>query len=440
MTTKDLQLVADGFSFPTSVAFDDNGTAYVAESGLPFDGAQPGGRVWRLGRARELVAEGFRQPVNGLVFHRGALYVSEGGHPGRISRLDLDGTYTTLLDNLPGPGNYHTNMAVFGPDSKLYFSLGAMTNAGIIGLDAYEMGWLRRLPHAHDIPGYDVTLTGASAETGDPLAGDTNSRAVTGAFAPFGTATSAGDRLRGRVPCTAAVMRCDPSSGELELVAWGLRNAYGLAFTADGRLLATDQGADERGSRPIGNAPDSLFEVKSAAWYGWPDFIGGIPVTDARFRPERGPAPTFLLANHDELPPPEPPLFSFPPHAAAAKLAPLPPEHPVWPDQILVALFGDERPLTAPAGPRVGRSLARIDLIKRTLHVVSLAPLDRPIDVVLHPDGDIYILDFGHFEMGTQGAVEAVRASGKLWRMTFAGSGRRQNTARESIGDRALVC
>ena len=37
-----------------------------------------------------------------------------------------------------------------------------MTNTGIVGLDAYEMGWLKRLPHAHDLPGYDISLTGVN--------------------------------------------------------------------------------------------------------------------------------------------------------------------------------------------------------------------------------------------------------------------------------------
>jgi hypothetical protein len=37
-----LELVAEGFSFPTSLTFDEAGVAYVAESGLPFGGAPPG--------------------------------------------------------------------------------------------------------------------------------------------------------------------------------------------------------------------------------------------------------------------------------------------------------------------------------------------------------------------------------------------------------------
>ena len=169
-----LTLVAEGFSFPTSLTFDESGTPYVAEAGLPFGKAQPGGRVWKLGKdgQRTLFAQNLRQPVNGLTFYQGSLYLSEGGHPGasgRISRLDLDGQQTVLLDNLPGPGNYHTNMVAFGPDGKLYFSQGAMTNTGFVGLDAYELGWLRLLPHAHDLPGYEIELAGVNLETANPF-------------------------------------------------------------------------------------------------------------------------------------------------------------------------------------------------------------------------------------------------------------------------------
>ena len=116
-----LELVAEDLSFPTSLTFDETGTPYVAESGLPFAGAPVGGRIWRIapGGSRSLLAEKLRHPVNGLTFHNGGLYISEGGHPGRISRLDLDGRQTVILDNLPGPGNDHTNMVAFGPDGKL---------------------------------------------------------------------------------------------------------------------------------------------------------------------------------------------------------------------------------------------------------------------------------------------------------------------------------
>ena len=411
-----LEPIAEGLHFPTSLTFDDGGNAYVAESGLAFAGAPGGGRVWRLHDGGEplLLADGLRPPVNGLVWCDGALLVSEAN---RITRLTPDGSRTPLVDGLPGPGDYHTNMVAVGPDGWLYFSQGAMTNSGIVGLDSYEIGWLGQLPHSHDLPGYDVTVAGVNVETADPLSRDPAAVAVTGAFSPFGTPTAVGQRIAASVPCTAGIMRCRPDGSGLETVAWGLRNAFGLGFLPDGRLLAVDQGADDRGSRPIGNAPDLLFEVGPRAWYGWPDFVDGVPVTDERFLPERGPAPAFLLAEHGQLPAPERALLRFPPHTAAVKFDLAPANRGVHAGHLYVALFGDERPMTAPAGPRAGRCVSRINPHGWTLEQVLTGPLSRPIDIRFRPDdGGMHIVDFGWFEMGPDG-VEARAGSGAVWRV-----------------------
>lgn len=422
-----LEIVFDDLSFPTSLAIDKDGSCYVAESGLAFAGAPLGGRIWRLatGSSRKLLIQDLRSPVNGVVLHNGWLYVSEGGNPGRITRYDRSGSSRqVILDNLPGHGNYHTNMVAFGPpgspEAKLYFSQGALTNTGIIGLDAYELGWLRRLPHNYDLPGYDIELSGVNVETPDPLSDVEGATTQTGAFAPFGQRTEPGQRIAAQLPCTASVMRCNEDGSDLELVAWGLRNAYGLGFLPDGRLLATDQGADDRGSRPVGNVPDMLFEVRKGAWYGWPDFIGDTPITHPRYQPEGGPSPTFVLANHNELPAPAKPLLCLPSHTSAAKFAVVPADAPIWAGHLFVALFGDEVPLTAPSGPRVGRSVVRVDPSDWSLHPFVQEGLSRPIDVRFHAaENALYILDFGNFEMRANGAVEAVAKSGKLWRHRF---------------------
>lgn len=412
------QLLAEGLDFPTSVARGPDGALYVAESGLPFGGAAPGGRIVRIGADGhpETVLDGLGAPVTGLAAHEGGFYITEGGKPGRISRWSPGGARETILDGLPGGGNYHTNMVAVGPDGWLYFGQGAMTNSGVVGLDAVDLAWLRRLQHPVDLPGRDIALAGALFETDDPR--DEGARARTAAFAPFGDAGAPAAHLPATLPCTAAVMRCRPDGSSLELVAWGLRNPFGLGFLADGRLLATDQGADDRGSRPIGHAPDLLFEVKPGAWYGWPDYVGGVPVTDPRFRPTRGPQPGFILAGHDTLPPPEAPLFAFAVNAAATKFAVLPAGAPRWAGQLIVAVFGDEKPMTAPAGPRVGRSLLRLDPNDWSAHPLDAGPLDRPIDVVADDGGaSLLVLDFGHFEMREAGALQARAGSGRLWKL-----------------------
>lgn len=407
-----LERIASGLHFPTSLGFDDGGALWIAESGLPFGGAPPGGRVLR---GETVVASGLRAPVNGLHWHAGGWIVSEGGRPGRISRVTIDGTRTTLLDDLPGFGDYQTSMAVVGPDDKLYFSQGAATNMGVVGLDSYDLGWLGKLPEGADIPGLDIVVSDATFETPDPRAPD--QRISTGVFAPFGT-TGGERRIAGRVPCTAAVLRCNLDGSELELFAWGLRNAFGLLFLADGRLLATDQGADERGSRPIGNAPDLLFEVRPGYWYGFPDFVGKTPVSDPRLRPSRGPSPAPVIRNHAELPPLATPLLEFPVNTAATKLDQIPADAPRYAGQLLVCLFGDERPLTGPPGPKAGRSLARVDLAAGALHPVELGPLHRPIDVRVH-DGFVYLLDFGAFEMAP-GRIDATAGSGAVYRFPLS--------------------
>ena len=418
MSTPRRTLVAEGLNFPTSLCFDSDENLYVAESGLSFGGAPPGGRVLRIEAdgSHTCLRDQLRQPVNGLVHHRRGLYISEGGYPGRISRLDRDGGWTVVLDHLPGLGNYHTCMVAFGPDGKMYFNQGALTNHGIIGLDAFELGWLRHLPHNADIPGYDVALTGFAAETDDPLSGG-GAKARTGAFAPFGQAHPEGTRIAGQVPCTAAMLRCNPDGSELERVAWGLRNSYGIGFLPDGRLLAADQSADDRGSRPADNAPDFLYEVKPGAWYGWPDFIGGVPADDPRFRSSRGPRIEPLLANHADLPPPESPLLAFPVNSAPTKFDVAPAHVEAWQGQIFLTLFGDEKPMTGPPGPPVGRSVVRIDPKDWSLHPF-ISGFVRPMDVRFHPrEAALYVLDFGEFEMLTQTELSARAGSGKVWRI-----------------------
>jgi len=414
-----LHTVADGFSFPSSLTFAADGTAYVAETGVPFVEDATPGRVWRLeaGGNRTLVADELQQPVNGLTWHAGSLYVSTGDDPGRIVRIDDDGGRTVIVDDLPGPGNYHVGMIAFGPDGKLYFGQGAMTNSGIIGLDAYELGWLGRLPHAHDVPGHDLELTGINATTADPFSDAAGATIETGAFAGFGQSTHRGQRVAAGLPCTSAVMRCNPDGSDVELVAWGLRNPYGIGFLPDGRLLATDQSGDERGSRPLGSVPELVYEVKQGAWYGWPDFVGGEPITSPRFRPTEGPAPAFLIANHDDLPTPERPLLEMPPHASATKFDVAPTSFGAYSGQIFVALFGDERPMTAPPGPRAGRSVARIDPADWSVHEVAGEPLHRPIDVRFSPDGKLHVLDFGIFEMTDPHTVAALPETGAVWRI-----------------------
>lgn len=416
-----LSIVAEGFNFPSSLAFDHDGNAYIAETGLPFGGAERGGKIWKVTRDGEksLLVEKLGSPVTGLVFHDGSLWVSQGSNPGRIDRLELDGTITNVLDTLPGGGNYHTGMVAFGPDGKMYWGQGAMTNTGLVGLDALIMGWLKKLPHSVDIPGYDIVLNDVRVKTKDPFSEDPDATLITGPYSQFGETVEQGAAIKGQVPATSAIHRANPDGTGIELVAWGIRNAFGLGFLPDGRLLAMDQGADDRGSRPVANVPDFLFEVKQDAWYGWPDFMGDTPITDERFTPVTGAPPTFILANHAELPKPEKALVEFTSHTAATKFA-------VDPESdgglLAVGLFGDETPMTAaPGHPTVGRALVLVRTSDWKQHILLTQEIKRPIDIKYNPaDGSMWVVDFGAFEMeGCSSGIEVIadKGSGKVWRV-----------------------
>jgi glucose/arabinose dehydrogenase len=103
------------------------------------------------------------------------------------------------------------------------------------------------------------------------------------------------------------VSSAKPDGTDLKVIAWGLRNPYGLAFdNKSGKLIVSMNGADERGSRPIANDIDKVYTidvsnpVNLGKWYGWPDFFENAqPVTDPLFKSPRGKEPLqFLMQNH----------------------------------------------------------------------------------------------------------------------------------------------
>jgi hypothetical protein len=125
----------------------------------------------------------------------------------------------------------------------------------------------------------------------------------------------------------------------------------------------------------------------------------------------------FLLADHDRLPAPERALLQFPPHTAAAKFDVAPSNWTTYAGHLYIALFGDERPMTAPPGPRAGRCVSRIDPVTWTLEQILTDPLIRPIDVGFRPgDGALHVVDFGWFEMTSQG-IHAKAGSGTVWQI-----------------------
>jgi glucose/arabinose dehydrogenase len=433
-----VELIAAGLTFPVGAAFDQQGRLHVVESGYSYgeDFAEP--RLLRIeanGHAVPVVSGGRGGPWTGVTFHQGAFFVADGNvlDGGRVIKITLDGRITPLVTGLPSFGDHHTNGPVVGPDGWIYFSQGSATNSGIVGEDNLKFGWLKRRPQFHDIPGQDITLSGENIETDDVLNPASGRKVRTGAFLPFGTPAQPGQVIRGAVRSSGSILRVRPEGGEPEMVAWGFRNPFGLAFAADGTLYATDNGYDDRGSRPAWGTPDFLWRVQRGTWYGWPDYSGGIPLTDPSFHAPGKPPPKPLLARPPN-PPPQP-AAKFPVHSSADGFEFSRNAAFGHVGEAFVAIFGDEAPATGKMLSSIGGKVVRVDAETGIIHdfAVNRAPkegpgtkvgsagFERPVSVRFSPSGDmLYVVDFGVMRHDEAGA-KPERRTGNIWRIRKAG-------------------
>jgi hypothetical protein len=427
-----IEVVAQGLTFPTGIAFDEEGTPYVVESGYAYGEVFTTPRLLRIERdgSAQVIAIGRNNgPWNGLCYFEGAFFVAEGGvlEGGRMLRIDFDGSITVLVDGLPSFGDHHANGPIPGPDGMIYFGQGTASNSGVIGEDNAQFGWLERFPTFADVPGEDIILSGENFSTPNVI-GDPGQLVETGPFLPFGVRAFPGQRIAGQTRCNGAVLRVSPEGGEPELVAWGFRNPFGLAFLGP-RLYVTDNGYDDRGSRPVWGAPDLLWRVRGGVWYGWPDFVGGEPVTNRRYAPPAGPRPEFLLAQHPNTPPR--PVARFAVHGAAAGLDFSRSRNFGYVNDAFVAMFGDESPVTGKVLHPVGFKVVRVNIGNGVIEdfAVNKGPsngpaskiggrgLERPVAVRFDPSGEaLYIVDFGVMTHPVHAAVPHPQ-TGVIWRV-----------------------
>ena len=279
-------------------------------------------------------------PAIGLAFENdflgGTLFATDSnqgvrGAPGaanntsRIVTVNIsNGAVTPVITGLP-TGDHPTEQ-VLVKDGFLYWSQGSATNAGVTGHDNGGGG------NQHDIACEQITLSDAVFDSGDghKTSGYSNHGVQRqGLVVPaFEDATRPG-------MCTGAILRAqiaDPMN-TIEPIAWGFRNPYGIRFSPldhplKGQLMISENGEDERGARPVNNAPDRLSIARqnpdgTPEFHGWPDRFGFLDSTQSVFNPIGG-AGDDLFPDIDRIKAENTPVrhvLAFPPQPPVAPLA-----------------------------------------------------------------------------------------------------------------------
>lgn len=463
-----IEKVADGLNFPSSVTFDDQGQMYVVESGGGLTPMQA--RPMRILRVEgdqttevvNLDNLGVTAPVTGLTWYEGAFYITHRhgeNRTGTVSRVTPSGEITEVLSGIiDSQSEHHVNGLEVGPDGLMYVGVGEAANAAVVGDDIAPFVALS--PELQARPCQDITLRGHNFQAEDFRTDVEGDMVLTGAFVPFGTPTEPGQVIEGVTKCGSSILRFDPSDveGTLAVHAWGFRQPIDVAFDPQtGELYVAENGYDNRGPRPVNDEFDATLRVEADTWYGVPDFSAARePLSDPKFEaPDDLQATVFegtdtelgkeldFVIDHEAsgLIPPDPSLVIglHPFNSSPSGLDVAPESWGELAGNVFVSEWGDLAPATnpirgqAPAGFRV----VRIDPDSGQLEpfVSNAAPgpasrqnaagngLERPFDVKFGPDGAMYISDYGVVNVNPEQMppYQQMAETGAIWRVSRTG-------------------
>ena len=455
----------------TAITFDDQGSILIAEAGTggrrpAIYGFRPDGTRFDIYRDPNLPfgiaspKNKLNGPIGGMLYHDGKLYVShrDRNDLGVITAIRLrDGSRSTIVAGMPAQGDYGLTDLALGADGRIYFGIGTATNSGVVGLDNWAVGWVRKHPKVHDQPWTKLALRTVRLDSRNPIAGlfGPGEKAVTGAFQRFDLANESVVYPPQSGKFNGAVYSIAADGGDLRAEAYGVRMPRGLAFDGS-RLYFTNNGMELRGTRPVKDDPDVLCRLVPGTWYGWPDWSADFNlITNERYQPgvemiaNTGVKSLALLIDQEASgrdgaglrPPSREALLRgvFPSQAGAAKLVMAPRTGPFerFQGSAIVALGGDRAPFATGGqktiGP-IGYKVVRVsvdnrqveDFIRNTGGLPAhLLPrnkrsrheaLERPVDVKLGPDGALYVLDMGRMEI-KGGREHVFRGTGQIYRL-----------------------
>lgn len=459
-----VEKVAEGLNFPTAIGWDEQKTMYILEAGGGFLPEPSPARILKIdnGQKTEIVnltSRGVVAPVVGFTYHNNAFFISHraANLTGAVSRISKDGiNLSQILSGFVDGGSEHPlNDLRMGPDGRMYLATGPAGNSAVMGSDVAP--FVSRTPSLRTTSAKELVLMGVNFKTPDfttPAPGDST---MTGAYVPFGTATTPGQRIPATNKPGGAIVSFDPNNAEatLQTYAFGFRNVIGLAWNSAGDLFAAVNGYDVRGARPVRDNFDATYKVTRNTWYGCPDFSANLePLTDPKFEvADSLQAMTFIgnipqgknlgfVINHQAsgLTPPDRSLVAglHPFHSSPSMLDVAPSSWGDMAGRLFIAEWGD---LTPPTDPRVLRTGYRVVMVNPATREVTPffsnkgglpgseqgavgMAVERPFDVKFGPDGALYIVDYGQVKINmartqqNREPYEYIPSTGIVWKIS----------------------
>lgn len=191
-----------------------------------------------------------------------------------------------LIEDIPNKGINKEDTRILINKGKLYLTIGTSTNSGIVDEEGENP----------DIPPVDIVLSGRNY--------DENKK---GAFVPYNTKTSKGEKIKGNILGNGSIIELDIESKKKQLYSYGIRNVKGFDLNSSGEIFAIVGGIEDEGYRPLSGDSDYIYKIEGkGTWYGWPDYSGGDPVNSPRFREEGKPIINFITDAHKSYVMPKP--------------------------------------------------------------------------------------------------------------------------------------
>ncbi len=295
------------------------------------------GHLWIVTNQRQGHKDDDSMWMNSVVVWRTTKF--EGGRP-----AGLRPWFETSYPHGAGPYNHGLSHIGFGPDGMLYLNSGARTDGG---------------------------------EPGKPPK-----------YSP-----------ERETAITACLWRMDPKAPQpkIEVLARGIRNAFGFAWDGEGRLFTASNGPDK-------DLPEEMDLIEPGRHYGFPYQFGNLPATEGSPYKHTPKAPEGVVFTH--------PVanvgpagggkegaacYTFDPHSSPAGMIWCGAEFPaLLRGSFLVTRFGNLIDCTVDVGFDVlsVRPRKRADGSWEASVETILSPLGRPIDALSLGEGRVLILEY----------------------------------------------